>query len=97
TICPNPFLCSGGREGGSHRGWAEEAPSRLRSSKNPLSVSPGAVRPDRIVGGLRKARAGSVPPPIWVGDVSRGRGVRGGGRCSRGSERRGRARRLGRG
>src|SRR6059036_101266 len=45
-----------------------------------VSFVAGAVRPDRIVGGLREARPGSVPPPIWAGDVSRGRGVRGGGR-----------------
>src|SRR5437016_5593998 len=108
------YLCRGGREAGSHRGWPERGPTRLRSSKNLLSVylcrggrgagphrgwrerapprppSPkqrvasdscrGAGRPDRIVGGLREARPGSVPPPIWAGDVSRGRGVRGGGR-----------------
>src|SRR3989454_2436611 len=45
-----------------------------------LSSVARAVRPDPIVGGLREARPGSVPPPIWAGDVSRGRGVRGGGR-----------------
>src|SRR5881296_1129483 len=58
--------------------------SRLRYSNRIICSNPiicnGAVRSDRIVGGLREARPGSVPPPIWVGDVSRGRGVRGGGR-----------------
>src|SRR3989475_3173812 len=31
-ICSNPNICRGGREAGSHRGWPERGPTRLRFS-----------------------------------------------------------------
>src|SRR3989442_13919171 len=32
SVAPNPIIYSGGREAGSHRGWPERGPTRLRSS-----------------------------------------------------------------